>query len=114
MRHNQYSTNPIFNTRQIQVSADQRSHEIDRRHRPRLRPAHILRMRSANAVDLPMGGWLARSRPQRDDRAVVEVRAMEVMAIAKFERFFRLAVSFDVDKSDLKRYGDFVNDKIYD
>ena len=39
---------------------------------------------------------------------------MEVMAIAKFERFFRLAASLDVDKSDLKRYSDFVNDKIYD
>ena len=39
---------------------------------------------------------------------------MEVMAIAKFERFFRLAASLDVDKSDLKRYGDFVNDEIYD
>ena len=39
---------------------------------------------------------------------------MEVMAIAKFERFFRLAAGLDVDKSDLKRYGTFVNDKIYD
>jgi len=39
---------------------------------------------------------------------------MEVMAIAKFERLFRLAAGLDVDKSDLKRYGDFVNDKIYD
>jgi hypothetical protein len=38
---------------------------------------------------------------------------MEVMAIAKFERLFRLAAGLDVDKSDLKRYGDFVNDKIY-
>jgi len=36
------------------------------------------------------------------------------MAIAKFERLFRLAAGLDVDKSDLKRYGDFVNDKIYD
>jgi hypothetical protein len=36
------------------------------------------------------------------------------MAIAKFERFFRLAAGLDVDKSDLKRYSDFVNDKIYD
>src|SRR5712672_1228465 len=71
-------------------------------------------MRSANAVNLPMGGWLARSRPRRDDWAVVEDRAMEVMAIAKFERFFRLAAGLDVDKSDLKRYSDFVNDKIYD
>src|SRR5258706_12340056 len=67
-----------------------------------------------NAVNLPMGGWLARSRPRRDDRAVVEDRAMEVMAIAKFERFFRLPAGHDVGKSDLKRYGDFVNDKIYD
>ena len=39
---------------------------------------------------------------------------MEVMAIAKFERFFRLVASLDVDKSDLKRYRTFVNDKIYD
>ena len=39
---------------------------------------------------------------------------MEVMAIAKFERFFRLVASLDVDKSDLKRYSTFVNDKIYD
>ena len=39
---------------------------------------------------------------------------MEVMAIAKFERFFRLAASLDVDKSDLKRCSTFVNDKIYD
>jgi hypothetical protein len=39
---------------------------------------------------------------------------MAVMAIAKFERFFRLAAGLDVDKSDLKRYSEFVNDKIYD
>ena len=39
---------------------------------------------------------------------------MEVMAIAKFERFFRLAAGLDVDKSDLKRYSTFVNNKIYD
>jgi uncharacterized protein DUF1931 len=39
---------------------------------------------------------------------------MEVMATAKFERFFRLAAGLDVDKSDLKRYSTFVNDKIYD
>jgi hypothetical protein len=39
---------------------------------------------------------------------------MALMGIAKFERFFRLAAGLDVDKSDLKRYGDFVNEKIYD
>jgi len=36
------------------------------------------------------------------------------MAVSKFERFFRLAASLDVDKSDIKRYADFVNQKIYD
>jgi hypothetical protein len=36
------------------------------------------------------------------------------MAVSKFERFFRLAASLDVDKNDIKRYADFVNQKIYD
>jgi len=36
------------------------------------------------------------------------------MAISKFERFFRLAASLDVDKADIKRYSDFVHQKIYD
>jgi len=39
---------------------------------------------------------------------------MPVMAIGRFERFFRAAAGLDVDKSDLKRYGDFVDDTIYD
>jgi len=39
---------------------------------------------------------------------------MSLMGIAKFERFFRVAAGLDVDKSDLKRYRDFVNGKIYD
>jgi hypothetical protein len=39
---------------------------------------------------------------------------MALMGIAKFERFFRVAAGLDVDKSDLKRYNDFVNGKIYD
>jgi hypothetical protein len=39
---------------------------------------------------------------------------MELMGVARFERFFRLAASLDVDKDDLRRYDDFVNDKIYD
>jgi hypothetical protein len=37
-----------------------------------------------------------------------------VMAVAKFERFFRLAAGLDVDKNDLKRCDDFVNHKLYD
>jgi hypothetical protein len=39
---------------------------------------------------------------------------MSVMAIPRFERFFRTAASLDVDKSDVKRYGDFIYQKLYD
>jgi hypothetical protein len=39
---------------------------------------------------------------------------MAVIAVAQFERFFRVAASVDVDKADLKRYRTFVFDKIYD
>jgi hypothetical protein len=39
---------------------------------------------------------------------------MHVMSVAKFERFFRVAGSLDVDKDDIKRYDDFVHDRIYD
>lgn len=39
---------------------------------------------------------------------------MAVMAVARFERFFREAAGLDVDKSDLKRYSDFVHDRLYD
>jgi hypothetical protein len=39
---------------------------------------------------------------------------MAVMGVSKFERFFRAAASLDVDKDDLRRYGDFVNRKVRD
>jgi hypothetical protein len=39
---------------------------------------------------------------------------MPVMGFVKFERLFRLAGSVDVDRDDVKRYLDFVNDAIYD
>ena len=39
---------------------------------------------------------------------------MPIMAVHKFERFFRSAGGLDVDKEDLKRYSDFVLDKTYD
>jgi hypothetical protein len=39
---------------------------------------------------------------------------VHVMGAARFERFFRTAAGLDVDKQDLKRYGDFINHKIYD
>jgi hypothetical protein len=37
-----------------------------------------------------------------------------VMNVPTFERFFRAAASLDVDKSDVKRYSDFIHDKIAD
>jgi hypothetical protein len=39
---------------------------------------------------------------------------MTVMNIPKFEHFFRVVASLDVDKADLKRYSDFVSHKTYD
>ena len=36
------------------------------------------------------------------------------MGFAKFERLFRAAGGVDVDRDDVKRYLDFVNDAIYD
>jgi hypothetical protein len=43
-----------------------------------------------------------------------EVTSMPVIGVAKFERFFRVAAGLDVDHEDLKRYDDFVNQKMYD
>ena len=39
---------------------------------------------------------------------------MTVMNVPTFERFFRTAAALDVDKSDVKRYNDFVHQQIYD
>jgi hypothetical protein len=39
---------------------------------------------------------------------------MPVMGFTKFERFFRAAGEVSVDRDDLKRYLDFVNDALYD
>lgn len=39
---------------------------------------------------------------------------MPVMGFVKFERFFRAASGVTVDRDDVKRYLDFVNDAIYD
>src|ERR1700746_3958844 len=43
-----------------------------------------------------------------------EEAAMPVMGFTKFERFFRAAGGVSVDRDDIKRYLDFVNDAIYD
>jgi Domain of unknown function (DUF1931) len=39
---------------------------------------------------------------------------MPVMGFTKFERFFRVAGDVTVDRNDVKRYLDFVNDTVYD
>ncbi len=39
---------------------------------------------------------------------------MPVMGYVKFERFFRAASGVDVDRNDMKRFLDFVNEAIYD
>ncbi len=39
---------------------------------------------------------------------------MPAAGVTKFERFFRATAALDVDKDDLKRYSDFVNQQIYD
>jgi hypothetical protein len=39
---------------------------------------------------------------------------MPVMGLVKFERLFRAAGGVDVDREDVSRYLDFVNDAIYD
>jgi hypothetical protein len=39
---------------------------------------------------------------------------MPIMGAVRFQQFFRAAAEVDVDRNDLKRYSDFVNDKIYD
>src|SRR3954447_3120502 len=39
---------------------------------------------------------------------------MPVMGFTRFEHFFRAAGGVDVDRDDIKRYLDFVNDALYD
>jgi hypothetical protein len=39
---------------------------------------------------------------------------MPVMGFTRFERFFRAASGVNVDRDDVRRYFDFVNDAIYD
>jgi Domain of unknown function (DUF1931) len=39
---------------------------------------------------------------------------MPVIDVTKFEHFFRVAASLDVDKADVRRYENFVNEKISD
>ena len=49
----------------------------------------------------------------RGDRAE-GVCALEIWGEQWFERFFENAANLDVDKQDVKRYQDFINEQIYD
>jgi hypothetical protein len=69
-----------------------------------------------------VNGSSAHSRHHRAEESEAMIAAAEsskkntshVMSVAKFERFFRIAAGLDVDKQDLKRYSDFINQKVYD
>ncbi len=37
-----------------------------------------------------------------------------VMGVRQFEKLFRLAAGLDIDKSDVKRLDDFINEKLHD
>ncbi len=37
-----------------------------------------------------------------------------VMGVKQFEKLFRLAAGLDIDKSDLRRLDDFINEKLHD
>jgi hypothetical protein len=39
---------------------------------------------------------------------------MPVLGVTRFEQFFRSAAGLDVDKNDVKRHNDFINEQIYD
>jgi hypothetical protein len=43
-----------------------------------------------------------------------EEQIMEITSIARFERFFRVAGSVDIDKEDLRHHHEFINRKVHD
>ena len=65
----------------------------------------ILKLTAVNAIV---------SGPAMIGQLVKEIEPWQLRRSPEFERFFRSAAGLDVDKSDLKRYSDFVNDKLYD
>jgi Domain of unknown function (DUF1931) len=76
-----------------------------------------------NRENLTTVNWnSARARQDRAEDSKTMIAAVQsnkgptthVMSVAKFERFFRIAAGLDVDKQDLKRYSDFINQKVYD
>jgi hypothetical protein len=55
-------------------------------------------------------------QPRAETIAMIARRDEHVthaMNVAKFERFFRASAGLDIDKSDIKRYSDFVHRKVH-
>src|ERR1700686_2969886 len=70
--------------------------------------------RKAHRLALGEGHDARGSSAMIGQRPLLAVPPTHVMGGAKFERFFRTAPGLDVDKQDLKRFSDFVNQKVYD
>jgi hypothetical protein len=51
---------------------------------------------------------------RREREPPEEEMTQHVMSVDRFERFFRETASLDVDKDDLRRYDDFVHDRLFD
>jgi hypothetical protein len=80
--------------------------------------AQLTKSGEENRKKLTAVNWAqANARQHRTMIAAVQPSkgpTSHVMSVAKFERFFRIVAGLYVDKQDLKRYGDFINRKIYD
>jgi hypothetical protein len=66
-----------------------------------------------------VNGSSARSQHHRAEESEAMIPAAEsskknshVMSVEKFERFFRIADGLDIDKQDLKRHSDLINQKV--
>jgi hypothetical protein len=61
-----------------------------------------------------MSTRLAHPQPRVTGGAIEEAARVTLIGVPQFERFFRTAAGLDVDKNDLKRYDDFVNERLRD
>jgi hypothetical protein len=77
-------------------------------------PVHAIETETTRASARDYGslervGGTTASHSARSDE---EVRMPNVMAVPRFERFFRLAAGLDVDKEDIGRFDEFVHDRV--
>jgi hypothetical protein len=96
---------PVHASQAVPVGAGQRRGRPARQgqNKPDLRPV----VPQALSSGICHRGFKALARcPRR--------RNMAVMGVSRFERFFRAAAGLDIDKNDIRRHSEFVNDKLYD